>query len=275
MAHSGKVARIDAFDLSPKSIAIARENARNAGIDSIHFFEAGFDDFDAKLGDATLRPRLLLRLAAPRPRDRHGARGAVHRRMTPRRKARLQRVHGRLLHDPRRAQGRDDQPAPRDARPGVPQSRPPALRQSDARRDAHGRPVRGRARGADPAVPSPPLRHRAPAALRRRGPAHALPLPRSQEDDGRLAGVRVDRAAADRSRPDALRGRRATCRPTSTSASAASAERPCASLSRRCWHWRSSRACRRNRKRRRSGPRFPSPRADSRSSPAAAATSIS
>jgi SAM-dependent methyltransferase len=52
MAHSGKFARIDAFDLSPKSIAIARDKARDAGIDNIHFFEAGFDDFDGKLGDA-------------------------------------------------------------------------------------------------------------------------------------------------------------------------------------------------------------------------------
>ena len=53
VARSGKVKRIDAFDLSPKSIEIARKSAADAGIDSIHFFEAGFDDFDAKLGDAT------------------------------------------------------------------------------------------------------------------------------------------------------------------------------------------------------------------------------
>jgi SAM-dependent methyltransferase len=53
MARTGKVARIDAFDLSPKSISMARESARSAGIDNINFFEAGFEDFDAKLGDAT------------------------------------------------------------------------------------------------------------------------------------------------------------------------------------------------------------------------------
>ena len=64
---------------------------------------------------------------------------------------------------------------PRDAGPGVPQSRPAALRQPDARRDARGRPVGRRSRGADPAVPAPPLRDRAPAAVRRRGAAHALP----------------------------------------------------------------------------------------------------
>jgi len=53
VARSEKVKRIDAFDLSPKSLEIARKSAADAGIDSIHFFEAGFDDFDAKLGDAT------------------------------------------------------------------------------------------------------------------------------------------------------------------------------------------------------------------------------
>ena len=52
MARSGKVRRIDAFDLSPKSVEIARGRACEAGIDNLHFFEAGFDDFDAKLGDA-------------------------------------------------------------------------------------------------------------------------------------------------------------------------------------------------------------------------------
>ena len=52
MARTGKIRRIDAFDLSPKSIEIARANARAAGAECIHFFEAGFDDFHLKLGDA-------------------------------------------------------------------------------------------------------------------------------------------------------------------------------------------------------------------------------
>lgn len=51
MARTGRVKQIEAFDLSRKSLEIARNSAQAAGIDSINFFEAGFDDFDSKLGD--------------------------------------------------------------------------------------------------------------------------------------------------------------------------------------------------------------------------------
>jgi SAM-dependent methyltransferase len=82
MAHSGKVARIDAFDLSPKSVEIARDNARKAGVDSIRFFEAGFDDFDAKLGDATF-DLVCFFGSLHHVREIDTVLGAVHRRMRP------------------------------------------------------------------------------------------------------------------------------------------------------------------------------------------------
>lgn len=82
MARSGKFARIDAFDLSPKSIAIARDNARNAGIDTIHFFEAGFDDFDAKLGDATFDVVCFFG-SLHHVREIETVLATVHRRLTP------------------------------------------------------------------------------------------------------------------------------------------------------------------------------------------------
>ena len=82
MAHSGKIARIDAFDLSPKSIAIARDKAREAGFDNVHFFEAGFDDFDAKLGDATFDLVFFIG-SLHHVREIDTVLGQVHRRMTP------------------------------------------------------------------------------------------------------------------------------------------------------------------------------------------------
>jgi ubiquinone/menaquinone biosynthesis C-methylase UbiE len=82
MAHSGRVARIDAFDLSPKSVAIARENARNAGIDCVNFFEAGFDNFDSKLGDATF-DLVCFFGSLHHVREIDTVLAAVHRRMTP------------------------------------------------------------------------------------------------------------------------------------------------------------------------------------------------
>jgi len=82
MAHSGKFARIDAFDLSPKSIAIARDKAREAGIDNVHFFEASFDDFDAKLGDATFDVVCFFG-SLHHVREIETVLGAVHRRLAP------------------------------------------------------------------------------------------------------------------------------------------------------------------------------------------------
>lgn len=82
MAHSGKFVRIDAFDLSPKSIALARDKAREAGIDNVHFFEAGFDDFDAKLGDATFDVVCFFG-SLHHVREIETVLGAVHRRLTP------------------------------------------------------------------------------------------------------------------------------------------------------------------------------------------------
>ncbi|MEO8675486.1 MAG: methyltransferase domain-containing protein [Casimicrobiaceae bacterium] len=80
--QTGKVAHIDAFDLSPKSIAMARDNARNAAIGSINFFEAGFDDFDAKLGDATF-DLVCFFGSLHHVREIDTVLTAVHRRMTP------------------------------------------------------------------------------------------------------------------------------------------------------------------------------------------------
>lgn len=82
MAHSGRVARIDAFDLSPKSVAHAREEAQKAGIDNVHFFEAGFDDFDAKLGDATF-DLVCFFGSLHHVREIESVLSAVHRRLTP------------------------------------------------------------------------------------------------------------------------------------------------------------------------------------------------
>jgi len=82
LARSGKVARVDAFDLSPKSVAMARESARAAGIDNINFFEAGFDDFDAKLGDATY-DLVCFFGSLHHVREIETVLAAVHRRMTP------------------------------------------------------------------------------------------------------------------------------------------------------------------------------------------------
>jgi ubiquinone/menaquinone biosynthesis C-methylase UbiE len=82
IAHSGKVKRIDAFDLSPKSIEIARKGAANAGIDSIHFFQAGFDDFDAKLGDATF-DLVCFFGSLHHVREIDTVLATVHRRMRP------------------------------------------------------------------------------------------------------------------------------------------------------------------------------------------------
>jgi SAM-dependent methyltransferase len=82
MAHSGKFARIDAFDLSPKSIAIARDKARDAGIDNIHFFEAGFDDFDGKLGDARYDVVCFFG-SLHHVREIETVLGSVHRRLAP------------------------------------------------------------------------------------------------------------------------------------------------------------------------------------------------
>jgi ubiquinone/menaquinone biosynthesis C-methylase UbiE len=82
MAHSGKVRRIDAFDLSPKSIELARKSALDAGVDRIHFFEAGFDDFDAKLGDATF-DLVCFFGSLHHVREIDTVLAAVHRRMKP------------------------------------------------------------------------------------------------------------------------------------------------------------------------------------------------
>jgi SAM-dependent methyltransferase len=80
VAHSGKVRHIDAFDLSPKSIEIARKNAKDAGVDNVRFFEAGFDDFDAKLGDATF-DLVCFFGSLHHVREIDTVLGAVHRRM--------------------------------------------------------------------------------------------------------------------------------------------------------------------------------------------------
>ena len=82
MARSGKVAHIDAFDLSPKSVAMARESARAAGIGNVNFFEAGFDDFDAKLGNATF-DLVCFFGSLHQVREIETVLAAVHRRMTP------------------------------------------------------------------------------------------------------------------------------------------------------------------------------------------------
>jgi ubiquinone/menaquinone biosynthesis C-methylase UbiE len=82
IARSGKVKRIDAFDLSPKSIEIARKNASDAGIEAIRFFEAGFDDFDAKLGDATF-DLVCFFGSLHHVREIETVLAAVHRRLTP------------------------------------------------------------------------------------------------------------------------------------------------------------------------------------------------
>jgi len=82
IAHSGKVKRVDAFDLSPKSIEIARKGAADAGIDSIHFFQAGFDDFDAKLGDGTF-DLVCFFGSLHHVREIDTVLATVHRRMKP------------------------------------------------------------------------------------------------------------------------------------------------------------------------------------------------
>jgi SAM-dependent methyltransferase len=82
LARSGKIRRIDAFDLSPKSVTIAQDNARKAGIDNVHFFEAGFDDFDAKLGDATF-DLVCFFGSLHHVREIETVLSAVHRRLTP------------------------------------------------------------------------------------------------------------------------------------------------------------------------------------------------
>lgn len=82
LARSGKIKHIDAFDLSPKSIEIARKSAADAGIDSIHFFEAGFDDFDAKLGDATF-DLVCFFGSLHHVREIERVLATAHRRLTP------------------------------------------------------------------------------------------------------------------------------------------------------------------------------------------------
>ena len=82
LMQTGKVAHIDAFDLSPKSIAMARDNASNAAIGSINFFEAGFDDFDSKLGNATY-DLVCFFGSLHHVREIDTVLSAVHRRMTP------------------------------------------------------------------------------------------------------------------------------------------------------------------------------------------------
>jgi ubiquinone/menaquinone biosynthesis C-methylase UbiE len=82
IARVGKVARIDAFDLSPKSVALGREAAQKAGADNVHFFEAGFDDFDAKLGDATF-DLVCFFGSLHHVREIESVLAAVHRRLTP------------------------------------------------------------------------------------------------------------------------------------------------------------------------------------------------
>ncbi len=82
VAACGKVARIDAFDLSPKSVAIARDKARDAGIGNVNFFEAGFDDFDARLGDATF-DLVCFFGSLHHIREIDTVLATVHRRMTP------------------------------------------------------------------------------------------------------------------------------------------------------------------------------------------------
>lgn len=82
LARSGKVKRIDAFDISPKSIEIARKGAADAGIDSIHFFQAGFDDFDAKLGDATF-DLVCFFGSLHHVREIESVLATVHRRLAP------------------------------------------------------------------------------------------------------------------------------------------------------------------------------------------------
>jgi SAM-dependent methyltransferase len=82
LAHSGKVRRIDAFDLSPKSVEIARGKAREAGYANVNFFSAGFDDFDAKLGEANY-DLVCFFGSLHHVREIDTVLGAVHRRMTP------------------------------------------------------------------------------------------------------------------------------------------------------------------------------------------------
>ena len=82
VAACGKVARVDAFDLSPKSIAIARDKARDAGIGNVNFFEAGFDDFDARLGDATF-DLVCFFGSLHHIREIDTVLATVHRRLTP------------------------------------------------------------------------------------------------------------------------------------------------------------------------------------------------
>jgi SAM-dependent methyltransferase len=68
--------------LSPKSVEIASGKAREAGVDNLHFFEAGFNDFDAKLGDATF-DLVCFFGSLHHVREIDTVLGAVHRRMRP------------------------------------------------------------------------------------------------------------------------------------------------------------------------------------------------
>jgi SAM-dependent methyltransferase len=82
MATYPKIARIDAFDLSPASIAIAGQKAKEAGFDHVRFFQAGFDDFDARLGDATF-DLVCFFGSLHHVREIEEVLAAVHRRLTP------------------------------------------------------------------------------------------------------------------------------------------------------------------------------------------------
>lgn len=81
MARNPHIGRIDAFDLSPASVRLAEEKRRAAGYSHLRFFEAGFDDFDRKLGDA--RYDLVCFFGAlHHVRNLEDVLAAVHRRLT-------------------------------------------------------------------------------------------------------------------------------------------------------------------------------------------------
>ena len=151
MARSGKVARIDAFDLSPKSVAIARDNARKAAIDNMHFFEAGFDDFDAKLGDATF-DLVCFFGSLHHVRDIETVLAAVHRRLTPDGKLIFNEYTGDCytILDERKVAAINGLLATLD--PVFLNPARPRYANPDARRDADERPFGRRSCGADPAV---------------------------------------------------------------------------------------------------------------------------
>ncbi len=78
LQHAAHVSRIDATDLSAAMIAIGRDRVASAGIDNIHFQQAGIEDFEAP--DASYDMVLALNL--------------LH--LLPARKAALDKVYGLL-----------------------------------------------------------------------------------------------------------------------------------------------------------------------------------